>query len=351
MRKTYQPNYELNHQILFYLNEISRKQGEILGWQRTHDADIKIESLANIDAVHYSTKIEGNQLTIHQVTKALTTDKHKLKTTRDLKEILSYSKARKILVSKANKQQKITIKLILEIHAMLMQGIVSGQLKGFLREAQNVIRDSKTNGIVYMPPLASDVNSLMRDLVDWLRVAALENINSLIVAAVFHYRFVTIHPFMDGNGRLARLFSNYILSLNDYDVGKYAALEKQHEKNRSLYYKLLRASQAHNFYDIPEDVNLTKWIEYILDCLNKTYDEAIVRMTDQNSMTSEHVDLAARQRKALSLFNKYKSLKAADYEALMGIGRTQAVSDLNHLLESGYIKKVGGGRSTVYKKV
>ena len=218
------------------MEAVSRLEGRLQGIGKRPDELTEIGTLANIDAVHYSTKIEGNPLTLQQVTKALTGKLKKMRQGRSLKEVINYSKARNMLIDRAGKHSDLTLELILKVHDCLMTGIVKGKLKGHFREAQNVIRDSKTGKIIYLPPAAGDVPLLMKALGGWLHRETLERTSPLILAPLFHYLFVTIHPFMDGNGREARLLANHILYVHDYTVTRFASLEKQHEANRSLYY-------------------------------------------------------------------------------------------------------------------
>jgi Fic family protein len=273
----------------------------------------------------------------------------KIKTTRDLKEIMNYSKARKLLDEVALKNTKLDPNLILKVHDVLMQGIVTGKLKGHYRNAQNIIKDASTGKIVYLPPEFEEVPALMQDLVIWVERSLAERTSALLVAAIFHYRFVTIHPFMDGNGRAARLITNYILLRANSTVGRYAAIEKQHEHDRKSYYLELKKLQAHNFYDIPEGINITSWIEYWLTCMHKTYKEALNRVRKTEPNDTDTMLMEPRLQKAVSLFRKHKKLKASEYGLIMGVARTQAVEDLNTLVEAGIIIKTGGGRSSVYQ--
>jgi Fic family protein len=343
--------YTFDSTVVNLISEISALQGELNSSVRAIKDDYQISALANIDAVHYSTKIEGNKLTRDQVTKALESNK-KISLNHDIHEILNYSKARKFLLEN-NSQKKVNIDFILSIlsiHSMLLEKIVRGKLKGHFREAQNVIKDSKSGAIVYLPPEAKDVLSLMKGLLNYIQKSHIEKVNPLILAPIFHYEFVTIHPFMDGNGRLARLITNAILSSGGFDVQKYAAIEKQHEKNRSLYYQSLRSLQAQNYYDIPTHQNITSWIIYWLECLKETYKEALSRISPlSQKIYSEELIHNDRLTKAISLFKRHITIKAADYAVMMGLERTQAVSDLNILLDKKIIEKIGGGRSTVYR--
>lgn len=345
---TYQPYYTLSPGIIKKIEAISRLQGVLDQSQKDLGTEREVFFQANIDAVHFSTKLEGNALTRDQVTQALIG--RRLKNNRDLKEILNYAQSRQKLQNLARQHKPLTLDLVLKMHDLLLTGIVRGKLKGHWREAQNIISDARTQKIVYMPPVAHDVVPFMKSLVAWTHKAQLSQLSPLIVAPVFHYRFVTIHPFMDGNGRLARLFTGFLLLKDGYDIALYAALEKQHEINRSLYYKTLHQMQSHNFYDIAETLDLSPWLDYWLDCLVRTYEEALLRLRATPPKNTEVV-LTNRLQSAIKVFDKYKRLSALDYQSLMGIERTQAVNDLNQLCVKKIIKKVGGGRSTVYERL
>jgi Fic family protein len=348
--KEYHPIFDYTDEIVQSIEQLAKMQGELQGFRRSIQNELSIHSLANIDAVHYSTKIEGNLLTLQQVTQALAGQlkKSQVKHHRDLKEILNYAKARSFLFQRAENHSRLDIELILKIHQILLQGIVAGKLKGFLRTDQNVIRNADSNSIVYFPPDYHDVKSLLLSLLEFVNRAPLAGLSILIAAAVFHYRLVTIHPFMDGNGRVARLITNYILAVHDFDILKYASIEKQHEKDRAEYYLRLRELQGSNFYEIPEKINLTPWIQYWLTCLKSTCHEALERVKIIEPETQDTLALNKRLQKAVHLFKKHVRLSAGEYQTLLGMGRTQAVADLNELLKKGLIKKIGGGRSTVY---
>ena len=341
---------QVDSQILQLLEAISRRQGELSAHQRNIRDDVEIESIAAIDAVHFSTKIEGNTLTRDQVTEALQSRRAKA-TTRDLYEVLNYSQARRMVREWSAMGKQFNDEWVLEHHAALLKGIVRGKLRGHYRDAQCVIKDSGSRAIVYMAPESKDVSELMHRLLLWLRQQKTTGASPLLLAAQFHFEFVTIHPFMDGNGRLARLLSNGILLAGNYDVERYAALEKQHERDRTSYYKALRTLQSGNYYDIPQGRGIRSWVSYWLKCLLATYDEALTRISGARPASAGELSggLENRVSKAESLFKRHKKLKASEYSDLMGLARTQAVADLNELVRLGILERVGGGRSTVYR--
>jgi Fic family protein len=341
------PKYEINNKILSLLNDISQSQGVLNASQIPAEEYIHINSLASIDAVHYSTRLEGNRLTHKQVAMIVTDKKSKNigKYEKDIKEVINYAKARNYLSQNKILAKEIDKDLVLKIHSFLMNKIVVGKLKGYYRQAQNVIKDAKTHDMVYMPPEAADVPKMISKLFSWTKNSLINNASPLITAALFHYYFVTIHPFMDGNGRCSRLITNFILSKYGFTVSRYASIEKVHEQNKMDYYKYLNKHQGQLFYDIPENIDLTDWLRYWLTCLKTTYIEAIERIR----ANIPDIDLDDnRLQKTYSLFLKHKSLKAAEYQILVGLGRTQSVADLNKLVKQGLVKKVGGGRSQTY---
>jgi Fic family protein len=340
------PEYEINIDILSLLDSISQSQGFLNASRISFQDFSEINALANIDAIHHSTRLEGNRLTHRQVTAIITEKESRVigKYVKDIQEVINYAKARdflkqdKVLAGDVNKE------LLAQVHSLLMNRIVTGKLKGYYRQAQNVIRDSKSNEIVYMPPEAKDVSKMMQKLYFWVKEALLNNESPLITAALFHYYFVTIHPFMDGNGRCGRLITNFILDKQGFNVSRYASIEKVHEQNKMDYYRNLRIHQALVYYDIPDNINLTGWIKYWLLSIKKAYDEAIRRL----NLNIDQENLDERLKKAFYLFFRHKKLKASEYQILAGLGRTQAVSDLNKLISNGLIKKAGGGRSSTY---
>jgi len=348
----YLPFFRYDHQIVSNISIASTFEERLKGRSISISDRQNLSALANIDAVHFSTKLEGNNLTYKQVTEILTDTRKDWEQERNLLEILNYSKVRAWLFKQAKSNHFLGDDIVLKAHKMLLSNIVEGRLKGHYRDSQNVIKDSKSGGIVYLPPEIHDVKPLMKGLLNWVKKSEVEGISPYIIASIFHYRFVTIHPFLDGNGRLARLLTSYILISNNIVLPEYASLEKHHEQNRSSYYSELNKLQGLNFYDIPAKLDVSSWIVYWLDGLIETYKEADTRfrekVADHPIEYNEIIDREPRLAQALTLFKKHKSLKAKDYEILMGLGRTQAVADLNQLVAEGFITRTGGGRSSAY---
>lgn len=325
------------------LVEISRMQGEISAkvFSLSDRLFYRQQSLA--ESAHFSTKIEGNQLTLKQVTETLGQKTH-LKASRELKEVINYAKARQFIFESNININKINL---LKSHDILLTGILLKSIRGKYRQLQNAIKDSKTQKVIYLPPEWTDVEDLMKNL---FKIAFLKKpsiAEAVIDSGIFHFHFESIHPFLDGNGRLGRLWSTNILRHGGLSFVEFVAFEKYHELNRKTYYEQLHALQGDIFYNISARLDLTPWLEYWIKGLLYSIKEAYSRI-ENLSFEKEELFLEKRLSMGINLFKSHKKISAEQYQLLANIGRTQAVEDLNKLIHLKIIKKIGGGRSTVY---
>jgi len=138
-----------------------------------------------------------------------------------------------------------------------------------------------------------------------------------------------------------------LLNKNNFSFVQLAAIEKFIEKNRATYYESLHHHQGNLYYNIPKNLDLTYWLEFWLECLLETAHEAQQKVSTTEQLSNEELS-TTRLEAAVKLFQKHKKLKASEYAEICNLGRTQAVEDLGYLIHKKIIKKVGGGRSTVY---
>jgi len=158
-----------------------------------------LRETARLFSTHYSTVIEGNRLTCEQVSKVLGTRTHFPGRERDEKEVPGYYAALEKVEQLAVGGTRITDHHIQELHALVMGGRKNRVLATAYRDGQNVIRDGRGRGIIYMPPMSKDVPGLMNELVEWIAQSAAAGIPCPIRAGIAHYQFATIHPYYDGN--------------------------------------------------------------------------------------------------------------------------------------------------------
>ena len=218
---------------------------------------------AKLITTHYSTMIEGNKLNEKEIAKVVKI-KSKIKPKqRDEKEVLGYYAALEHVHQIAAKNPLLNEKIIQTIHAIVMS---SGNPKAkptSYRDGQNVIRDSASGAIVYMPPEAKDVPIFMLEMINWInKELAKKDLPLPIIAAIAHYQFATIHPYYDGNGRTARILTTLILHLSGYGLKGIYCLEEYYAKDLGSYYQALNIGNHHNYYMGRSEAEITSFIDY-----------------------------------------------------------------------------------------
>jgi Fic family protein len=210
------------------------------------------------------------------------------------------------------------------------------------RAGQNVIRDSASRRIVYMPPEAKEVRPLMRAFVSWIGSSKKESLPTPIRAGIAHYQFATIHPYYDGNGRTARLLTTLILHLGGYDLKGLYSLEEYYARNLTAYYEALSVGPSHNYYEGRAEADITGWVDYFCEGMAESF-ESVRRRAAQAARQGEKDKtkilrlLDPRQRKALELFTKSSVITSSDVEALFGISQRAARNLLTAWVENGFV--------------
>lgn len=306
-----------------------------------------LRETARLYTTHYSTMIEGNRLDADQVEVVLKHKGHFPGRERDEHEIKGYYAALTQVEKWAAQNANITEKMIQTLHALVMakgKGMGKDNVKPTTyREGQNVIRDSRTKAIVYMPPVAKDIKSLMTGMVGWI------NQNSVLpcplVAAIAHYQFATIHPYYDGNGRLARLLTTLILYLGEYDLKGLYSLEEYYARNLSAYYEAISIGESHNYYMGRAEADITKWVEYFVDGMATAFENVLRRMDEANLQDVSDQSalirtLDPKQRKALELFQEFEIITSGQIGTLFGFKPRTSAALCAAWVEKGFLAVV-----------
>jgi len=221
-----------------------------------------LRETARLFSTHYSTAIEGNRLTQEQVAKVIGGKQHFPGRERDEAEVKGYYAALDDVERRAKKREEISEATVRRLHALVMGGGRTRVKATPYRDGQNVIRDARSQAIVYMPPEAKDVRRLMAELVAWINQE--DGLPAPIKAGIAHYQFATIHPYYDGNGRTARLLTTLILHLGSYDLKGLYALEEYYARDLKAYYEALTVGPSHNYYMGRADADITQWVAYFI---------------------------------------------------------------------------------------
>lgn len=332
-------------------------------------------------SVHYSTRIEGNTLTLEQVETLLrggqvSAPPSQAQEARNYYEAMQY--AQSVVAAPSPCISEDTIKALHYIVAKLLPGDYN---PGRYREGRNFVVDRTTGRALFRPPPPDQVETLMDEYVRWLNTRQ-AGMDPYCKAALAHLNFVAIHPFYDGNGRTARLIETMALYLAGYKSPSLVSSEEYFGKNATDYYHAI-ANALGDAYD-PESCDVTSWVEFYLRAYQTQAADAVRRRrwlrSAANALVVEFYpditkDLPWRRRpqgevlllnkeaadpmgiRLTALFaacywgavtNKYLRDAASGVSSIGAVGNQAAAKHLARLAEVGLLVRDGRGRSTRY---
>lgn len=305
---------------------------------------------ARVRSTHYSTRIEGNRLTLAEAEQVILESRVRFHgRERDVTEVRNYWNALLKIEEWAASGKPLTEELIQRIHALVEKG--ARAKPSAWRDGQNMIRDSESGALVYLPPQARDVPLLMAALVAWVRQAEEELLPVPIVAGLAHYQFVTIHPYYDGNGRTARLLATFLLHRGGHGLQGLFSLEEHHARDLAAYYNSLAVHPHHNYYEGRADSDLTPWLEYFLNTLAGVFtaakNEALRAAEAGTSVEPEELRrLDPRARTVVGLFAAHEKITARQVAAALGLSDRMARVLLRQWVEEGLLLVADSARRT-----
>jgi Fic family protein len=257
----FRPRFTWTPSIVRYLMEIEGAREVVDAVPLPAGIEATLRRRAKISSAHFSTKIEQNTLSYTQVEEV----ESNVNRSRDAstQEVRNYLRALQWIHDHAARS-RITSQLFAQLHAMIevrSQGPRPQQSP--FRKIQNIVRDDRSGAIAYMPPEWKDVPNLANGLAKWLNGAA-KTLPIPVVAAISQYQLVTIHPWMDGNGRTSRALGTFLLRKNGYDLKGFFSIEEQFDRDLAGYYDALQMNLHHNYYYGRNDPDLTPWLEFFL---------------------------------------------------------------------------------------
>ena len=317
----FRPNFRFTRNISEDLARIEQQRERIANLPITASVLEGLRKTARLKSTHYSTKIEGNRLTLKEVQLVLFENKTIPNRKRDEDEVEGYYAALEFVKRHGKSKQPITEKTVQMLHALVMDKGRKKVKPSVYRDDQNVIRESSSGSIVYLPPEAQDVPGLMKALVEWIQNSDLP---TPLIAGIAHYQLATIHPYWDGNGRVARLLATLILHTRGYDQKGIYSLDEYYERDLPAYYDALQVDPSHNYYMGRADADITDWVEYFCNGVARSFEsvtrrakkESLKKKTDQFELLQ---DLDKRQQITLDLFRRHKTITSAQIAELFGV--------------------------------
>lgn len=319
------------------LTEIERVSGFLDAIKLKEDWISDIQKNALVTEAHHSTHIEGTGLDFNQAKNILAGHKVLGVDPNDRRELLNYKKAMFFISKYLGKNDPITEEIICKLHEILVKGVRNDKSDpGNYRKIQNYLINSMTKNIVYTPPPPSKVPALMKELVKWLNKPG--EMSPVLAAGISQFRLVHIHPFIDGNGRAARLLSTLVLYKTGYDFKKLFTLSEFYDRDRPSYYKAIQSVRNSR-------MDMTSWLEYFVSGLSSQMAE--IRLKGEKIISSEEkmrtyrkMDLNERQIKALKQILINGKITINEHQNKNLCSRRTAQRDFEILEEKKIVKPV-----------
>lgn len=347
----FKPNFSITPAILSGISEMSEIKAIVERSRVLPLNEAQLRRQALVRMAHTSTSIEGNKLAEFQVDRVLSGMSVNADQ-KSIQEVKNYQDALKLIDEMANKGVSLTIEKILEIHRALMRNLLEPEKIGHFRSGTVYVVDDLGDGrehLRFEGPDAKRVPFLVNELLLWLKEVEKEGLHPVLMSGIFHLQFVTIHPFTDGNGRLARLLTTYILYKYGWDFRKILVLEDYYNKDRLAYYNAENRVQGEKYH---EGEDLTSWMEYFVTGFlieAKKVAELIQSIGyGKASDISEQVFLDRAEIKIMDFLTTTGKLTSKDVEEILNIAKRTAQLKLKTLVEKGLIKPQGAGPSTYY---
>ena len=334
---TFNPKYTITPKINKALVEIERVRGFLDAVKLKDDWIADMQKKALILESHHSTHIEGTALSLEQAKSILEGGKVKGVNRDDERELLNYKKAMDFISKYLGKDDPVSEGIVRELHKILVKGVRGENADpGNYRKIQNYVVNSRTREVVYTPPAPLDVPHLMREFTEWVSKA--EDTSPILVAGIAQFQFVHIHPFIDGNGRTARLLSTLILYKTGYDFKRLFTISEYYDKDRPSYYQAIQTVRKNN-------MDMTTWLEYFVDGLRsqmteiQTKGEQLIKQ-DSQLQKIKKIGLNKRQERAVKHLIIKGTLSVNEYQSVASCIRRTAQRDLEELVEKKIVKIV-----------
>ncbi len=312
------PPYNITSRILKLVTLISEKIGEINA-NLLDKPSPKLRKQNRVKTIHNSLKIEGNTLSEQQIT-AIIENKRVIGPKKDIIEVLNAIE----VYDEIKDLNFDSEKDFLRAHKMLMKGLIDKPGE-YRKQGVGIVKGDK---VEHIAPPYENVPFLMKDLFKYLKD---KSELGLIKSCVFHYEMEFIHPFIDGNGRMGRLWQTIILR-NEYPVFEYIPLETLISKSQKDYHKALTESDSKG--------NSTYFIEYMLEIIDKTLEQTL-------NFASRKLNQIERLNYFLEL-NKNEFTRKEYMNVFKNISSATASRDLNKGIELKLFKKEGEKNKTRY---
>ena len=322
MASDYKPPFEVTDKIINKTAKIAELVGMISSTTNL-DKNPTLRRKNRIKTIHGSLAIEQNTLSLEQVTSVLN-GKRIIAPPEDIEEVKNAFE----IYDNLDKLNPYSADDLLKAHSVMMRGLTDES--GMFRTRSVGVVDSGSGQIIHFGTLPQYVPGAINNLLKWLKDTTL---HPVISSSVFHYEFELIHPFIDGNGRIGRLWHTLILSKWN-SIFAWLPVESIIFKKQEDYYKAINQSNA--------DGNSIVFVEFMLDAIEMTLEEAIFENVGITVGTNVGINL---EKKILDILKENPTLSIKKVSERLNISSRQAERIVAKLKADGRITRVGSNKS------
>lgn len=351
------PKFQITSGMLNNLNAIEVMKAKIATCRIQPKEELILKKKAVLSMVHNSTAIEGNRLNEFEVKNVLE-GKVVDASSRDIYEVQNYKKALDYIGKRSS--AVIAEKDILRIHKYATAKVLTKDESGhYRRESVYVVKRTPIGQeIVYTCPDHKKVPKLTADLCAWVNASRKNKLSPIIIAGIAHAELAAIHPFVDGNGRTARLLATLILYTEKYDFRKLFALDNYYNKNRPEYYKAIHLGKD---YSERSSSSLTGWLEYFISGFLAEMELVMDKISPflylgpaaggiggASGKPAKKIVLSKKELQILDFLNEMNSITSKDIEDVITVSKRTAQRYLSTLIKKGLIRKRGTKKDARY---
>ncbi len=348
----YTPKYQITNKLLKSIGIIEAAKEVIESAPLVPSFEKQFQSDAVVRTVHHGTHIEGNDLSLFQTKKILEGEQITARA-RDIQEVINYRNVVKLLEELAGKRGGYEVSMILDLHKETVNKVTPEEKAGVFRKTQVIVKEEASGKVVFRPPNFVEVPYMVDDFIAWLNSKESKDIHPIIRAGIAHYVLVTVHPFVEGNGRTARAFATLVLIRENYDIKRFFALEEHFDQDVGAYYEAFAKVDRQSKNIAARD--LTPWLEYFIETvsieLSKIKDKVrkLSFDTRMKIKMGKQVSLSERQIRLVEHISDTGSAIMRDLtNVLTMVSEDTILRDLKDLLEKGIIKKEGSTKASRY---
>lgn len=356
------PKYSITNKILKDIGIVEASREVIINAPLIPAWEAKFRKEAVERTIHHGTHLEGNPLSEEEV-KDVLDGQDVVARDRDVQEILNYRNVLKFIdgvaaqigpPSGGSGNYSLNIETILEIHRITTERILPPEVSGHFRVRQVIVKNTQTGQVSYTPPPAVEVPYLVEDLINWINLGEARSTHPIIKAGIIHYDLARVHPFTDGNGRVARAVATLVMFLDGYDIRKFFSLEEYFDENPMNYYLTLQAVSNQLVIDTHER-DLTPWLEYFVEGvaieMNRVKEKVQRISVDARvkDRLGEQLVLNERQMLIMEYLHRHNGMSNKDFRKIFpDFSDDTVLRELKFLRQKGLVKKAGGTKKAVY---